>query len=216
MKRRTFVQSAALGALGIGLKPDFSPLSLFAAQGVHHWLRQLTGSCGARWRSTANQSSASFQELTTSLNGYFAKRGYSANNFGYYFYGSAGNACFYALKMRHANTGIQDLLVPVLALQPDGAWRHIFTLSGFQLEALAHAAEALKDQELPLQQLLLPDPTGTPSYTGFNSQKAHIAFKTLVKSNTTQTSITISSQKTIIYQHEFTSKHCLTGSAVHV
>ena len=216
MKRRVFVQSAAISAFGLSLKPGFVPFSLFQSSGVQQWLRALVVATSAKRRSSALVGRESFEALTATLNAYFSKRGYHAEHTGFYFYNEQERCCFYPLKLQHSVAGLCDMLVPVLTRDSDGSWRHINTLTGYQVEALARAAKALADHPTPLQHLLLPanGPSRVPAHIGFGSEKASIAFSTSLQDGIAKTSISISDHGQVIFKDTFISRHCLTVSMV--
>jgi hypothetical protein len=214
MKRRAFVHTAVFSAIGIGISPSLPLFSFFQPAGVNQWLRQLLAATKGKRLLIAPVATASFQELTTSLNVYFAKRGYIAEHPDYFFYKGQENTCLYALKLRHAASGMCDILVPVLTIGPDGNWHHTNTLTGYQVEALARAADALADQPIPLQQLLLPSGAKAriPAHLGFSSNAADISFSTRIQGGKALTSIAVNNNGQILFQDSFESKHCLTNS----
>ena len=212
MKRRTFVRTAALSAFGLSLKPGIAPFAFLHTTGVQQWLRSLVAATSARRRSGALVAAESFRELTNSLNTYFSKRGYEADHSEFYFYNEQESCCFYALKLQHSAAGLSDVLVPVLTRSSDGAWQHVNTITGYQLEALAVAAKALAEHPTPLQQLLLPgNKRGSiPAHIGFSSEQADVAISTRLQGGKAETSIAISDKGQVIFNRTFASRHCLT------
>lgn len=217
MKRRTFVRSAAISAFGLSLNPFKNSIFNFQATRAHQWLGALVSATLAKRRSGPSVGSGSFQELSGTLNAYFAKRGYKADHSGYYFY-NGGYCCFYPLKLEHSASGLSDVLVPVLAHSTDGSWRHINTFTGYQMEALARAADALADYPVPLQQLLLPATGGRVNHAlgAYRSQHADVTMATRIKDGKAETDISISDAGRVFFKDTFVSKHCLTSDTAKV
>lgn len=217
MKRRTFVRSAALGAMGLSLTPGILPFP-FQQSGSQQWLKSLVNASGAKRRSIASESADSFRTLTESLQAYFSKRGYGKTGSDYYFYNAGGSYCFYTMKLQHGAHTMDDVLIPVLQLDPNGSWRHIRTLTGYQLEALAEAANALSGHAQPLQEILLPGAgrPAVPSHLGFNAQEAEVSISTRLSGGNAETSIAIMDRDQLIFNKIFKSRHSLTAFAAQV
>jgi hypothetical protein len=215
MKRRDFVQSAIVTAIGLPLIPGTS-LSVFQENGVQQWFHFLISATSAKRQSHPLQGRASFETATASLNAYFSKRGYQALSSDFYFYNDQQQCCFYPLKLQHSAAGLCDMLIPVLTRDSGGAWHHVNTITGYQLEALARAARALAEHPVPLQHLLLPasGPSRVPAHIGFGSEKAMVACSTKLKSDIAETNISISVDGQMIFNDTFISRHCLTFAAV--
>ncbi|MBU6340727.1 MAG: hypothetical protein KGS48_04455 [Bacteroidetes bacterium] len=216
MKRRTFVRNATLGALGVGLQPSRVLAAGNARTYVWDWMHHLKDLAQTKRRAQASCHSASFLLLVTKLNSYFEARGYApVSGAGYFFAGIQENICFFPLQLRHSRAGVTDLLVPMLVLNAEGEWSHALTLTGYQLEALHHAALKLGNQALPIADYLLPtslkcaDQTKVPHFT---TKMGFLEIETRIENNLTKTRISVFAGNKIILTDTFVSRHCLTSS----
>jgi hypothetical protein len=214
MKRRTFVRTASIGVFGLGINPRLLPAQTKPDASVHHWMDQLVDATGARRRSGPVNAPESFKAKTKSLNGYFAERGYHKESNSVYFYGDQHNCCFYALSLRHTRSGLNDVLLPVLSLDEAGNWQHIATLTGFQLEALAHAASRLSGPASTLQGQLLPAPSGSNMLPNgaFHNQEGLVEIQTVVLTTGAQTTIRMTGPHGDHLNETFQSAHGLICS----
>jgi hypothetical protein len=216
MKRRTFVQTAAVTVFGLSIHADVIARPFHQpTKGVQHWLRQLAIATSAQRRSKASLALSSFRERTDIVDAYFARHGYFSDNSGYYFYNEKESCCFYSLTLRHSKSGLQDMLVAVLTLDADHVWRHTHTLTAYQLEALARAANAMTGHQA-LQALLLPVPCAArlPMPQAYKSQLAEVSISTEIHRGKAATNIRIMENGQTLFQDTFESEHNLTSQPV--
>jgi hypothetical protein len=217
MKRRTFVRTAALGALGLGVNTG-----LFAANGNNNskarvWLQQLTDLIDARPQRKALSSPDSFLQLAAQLNKYFSERGYSTQfDSRFYFYGPQQNCCLFPLELRHARSGTSDFVAPVLRLNAQQEWEHFHTMTGFELEALVHASKALlKTHPETVAALLMPDPARTSNMRKphYDTAAGTVHVTTQMQANKSRTYIQVTNKGNAVFTDTFESGHCLYTAA---
>jgi hypothetical protein len=216
MNRRSFVRTTAIGAFGLGFNPDLTVLSGFQQHTVKKWLHDLVDFTGAKRRSGALEGADSLRAKTTELNAYFTARGYAPESNSVYFYHQNEACCFYALYLRHAASGLTDLLLPVLSRDASGNWHHIATLTGFQLEALAMAAGKLKEHALPGYMLLLPAPA-MPQILPigrFNTSAGSVVAITRLSDTSGYTTLTVTSNQNELLNTTFDTRHCLKTTQI--
>ena len=211
MKRRTFVQSGVATAFGLALHPSISPLSILEQHNVHAWLRQFSVLTQSRRLSALRIASSGDLQQMDALDTYFAKRLFHRESNAVHMVSNADiSHLFYPVYLRRATAGLCDILLPVFTKQADQPWQHIGTFTGFQVEALVHAAARLKDQAVVLEGLLLPVCAGTTEGVFFNykSQSGGVSISTTVKEQAT-TTIRVYQGNTLLLEDTYVSKHCL-------
>ncbi len=215
MKRRNFVQNTAVSVLGYNVLHTFlDPGDLFRKSNGRVWFDQLCKATKTTYRSNRSQISDELYQSIKSVNAAFARQGYTYSKSGYHFYNQPEGYCFYALEFHHPESGVTDLLIPVLHELPNGTWRHFTTINGFQLEALVHSATRLNCPE-PLQQVLLPGYVQGGSKTPYvlHSKLAEIDIVThLNKDYGAKTHVNVSIARRSVFNDTFISMHCLTCS----
>lgn len=216
MKRRTFVRNAAVGALGISVQPSFAYGAGNTKTHIWDWMQHLKDLAQTKRRTQAQHDSASFLALVENLNQYFSARGYApVAGAGFFFTGTVENTCFFPLQLRNARAGATDLLVPMLALNAAGKWHHALTLTGYQLEALHHAAQKMDAQSLNIADYLLPvsgQVSNQHTSPYFNTKMGTLCIETRLVGSQSKTKITVSAGNEIVLSDTFVSKHCLTSS----
>jgi hypothetical protein len=216
MKRRTFVRNAAVGALGVSVQPSFAYGAGNTKTHIWDWMQHLKDLGQTKRRTQAQHDSASFLALVENLNQYFSARGYApVAGAGFFFTGAVENTCFFPVQLRNARAGATDLLVPMLALNAEGKWYHALTLTGYQLEALHHAAQKMDAQQFNLADYLLPfsmQVSNQHNSPYFNTKMGALCIETRIEGNQSKTQVTVTANNEIVLSDTFISKHCLTSS----
>lgn len=209
MNRRNFLHTGSLSALGLSLPAGMLALELKKTQTVHSWLQQLAVAAGTRRRSSLLIWSKSLREQMLQSNTYLADRGFLREDSALYFYGPDQKYCFYPLVLRHRSTELTDLLVPVFGQRPDGQWQQIIVLTGYQIEALAHAATGLQEQTLALHELLMP--TGFAPVNGleYSTRQGSVSTRTQLHRGVATTVLTVRRGAEILFSETRRSQHCL-------
>lgn len=213
MIRRTFLHTGAWSLLGLSLPGRIFPEFRNPSPAVNHWLRQLVAAVGARRRSGLWGLAERLQEQILRTNAFLAVRGYVSLDSGLYFSPGRPDICFYPLFLERAAAGLTDLLAPVLARRPDGSWRQLVVLTGYQLEALARAAAALADRETPLSELLLPAGPVANAEGSFPTTRGSVAIGTSLDHGTATTQIVVRAGQNVIFTENFVSEHCLSSTS---
>ncbi len=216
MKRRTFVRNAAVGALGVSVQSSFAYGAENTKTHIWDWMQHLKDLAQTKRRTQAQRGSETFLSLVEDLNRYFAARGYApVAGAGFFFTGTFENTCFFPLQLRNARAGATDLLVPMLALNAEGQWYHALTLTGYQLEALHHAAQKLDAQLLNLADYLLPVSVQVSNQYNrphFITKMGTLCIETHIEGSQSKTQVTVKSGNETVFSDTFISKHCLTSS----
>ena len=212
MKRRFFLQTSTLGIAGLGL-----PAGAFSLvkqhEGVRAWFRLLVDTAAARHKSNLSGHSAQLAELVVQTDAFLDARGFERENSGAFFC-AGNNTCFYPLILRRASASLTDFLVPVFHRQPDGAWKRLAVLTGYQLEALGRAATALSEQTIPPHELLLPAGPSPADGSTYQTLRGAVTMKTQLQYGSAQTEITIYSGQQIIFTEKYRSRHTLCSTPI--
>ena len=198
--------------MGLSLPAGILALDWKKTPTVHCWLQQLAIAAGTRRRSSLLIWSVSLREQMSQSNAYLAARGFLREDSALYFYGSDQNYCFYPLVLRHRLTGTTDLLVPVFGRRADGNWQQINVLTGYQIEALAYAATALAERELPVDKLLMP--AGFAPFNGleYRTHQGTVSTRTQLHKGAASTVLTICQGTDILFSETILSRHCLRST----
>ena len=213
MKRRHFLQTGSVGALGFILPAGLLHLNGSATQNIHQWLAQLASATGTRRRSSLLVWSADLQQKMLETNQDLASHGFFPENSALYFYSSGQSHFFYPLVLRHRVSGMTEFLVPVFGRQSNGAWRKLTVLTSYQIEALAHAAQALAEQELSLQEVLLPAGIQKTYGPEYNTSRGVVSTMTRLHNGAATTHLTVRQGDETIYNHTILSQHNLSTTA---
>ncbi len=209
MKRRTFLSTGPLSLLGLSLPAGVLSLTTHQRQGVQHWLPDLARAMGAKRRSAAFFWPENLRGQIKTTNTFLAARGYIGEAAGAFF-SAEKSYCFYPRILRRSQAGLLDMLVPILAIGPDGRWRQVLVLTGFQIEALARAAAALAATDLPIADLLLPLRPVQGGANGYESRLGRVEMITRVQNSHAYTRITVQNGGEVVYNDYFQSQHTLT------
>lgn len=212
MKRRTFLQTSTLGLAGLGLPAGASSL-MQQQEGIQAWFRQITDAVQARRKSNLSGCPPQLTNLILETDTFLAGRGFEREINGAFFCAD-GNTCFYPLLLRRATAGLSDFLVPVFNRQPDGAWKRLAVLTGYQLEALGRAASALAEQPIPPHELLLPAGPSPADGSTYQTLRGAVTTKTQLQYGSAQTEITIYSDQQIIFTENYRSRHTLCSTPI--
>lgn len=208
MKRRTFLSTAPLSLLGLGL-PVGAAASLGGQKpGIRQWLLDLARAVPAK-RAAAFFWPSGLREQIDISNAFLAARGYLAEEAGAFF--SVGQThCFYPLALRRSQAGLLDLLVPVFTRDAAGDWQQVLVLTGYQIEALARATAVLSAAELPVAGLLLPVRRVAGEAGSYESRLGRVKMITRMQQGQAQTAITVRHGGAVVYDAVFQSLHTLT------
>ncbi len=214
MKRRTFVQTGVAGALGLALQPAGLHFLTPNQDDVQSWLLQFSKSIKSRPVWGVRVLSDTDLQMTESLDSYFSKRFFQRESKQVYLVANTElSYFFYPVFLRHASARLCDILLPVFMRQSEGAWRHIGTFTGFQVEALARAAAILKDREIgPLLLPVAPGVTEGPVYS-YKTRTGSVSISTVVKEKGS-TSMRIYSDGQLLLEENFGSAHCLNSGKI--
>ena len=213
MNRRNFLHTGSISALGLSLPAGILSLDWKKSTDVHGWLQQLASATAARRRSSLFVWSQALRARMLQTNTFLAGRGYVLEDTTVYFYAPAQDYCFYPLALRHRPTGLNDLLVPVLGRNAEGQWQQLVVLTGYQVEALALAAAALAEKELPLHELLLP--AGFIPHDGLSyiTSRGSVSMETRLHNGRATTELRVRQGTETLYDGTFISQHCLSTAA---
>lgn len=197
---------------GLGLPAGAFSL-LQPQEGVQAWMRRIVDAVSARRKSNLSGCPRQLADLILETDTFLAGRGFEREISGAFFCAD-GNTCFYPLLLRRATAGLNDFLVPVFNRQPDGAWKRLAVLNGYQLEALGRAASALAEQPIPPHELLLPAGPSPADGSTYQTLRGAVTMITHLKYGSAQTEITIYSDRQIIFTENYRSRHTLCSTPI--
>lgn len=209
MKRRFFVQTAACTTLGAGI-PLHGALSQVVDQGSASLMTRLQR---AEWsflvqrRSKALRGADSLHAAVAARCEFLAGQGYVRATPQAYFFGIHEEFSFLPVIKQNTGSAPTDVLLPVFRQDADLQWHYAHTLTGFQLEAMLYASQALRlSGPAALQRLLLPigkngvhDSTGT-----YRTQAGRVDMVTHVKKGVCTTTCTVHHDDGVLFSDTFT------------
>ena len=149
----------------------------------------------------------------TSLN--WEKTGYKP--YSNYCYSSRdGYLKMFPMHLHTHNTGKLDNVLLCFGKNPNGEWKALKSLSGFDLEAITVAMKELKikNNTVDLTHYLFPAPVQQLDPYSFETRKGNVFLKTLLSSEQTSTKIVVMEGSTIVFQKEIISQHSLVVKSV--
>ncbi len=208
MKRRNFLRTGALSLVSLSLPaPAFS---LNRNSNVHNWVSQLAISLSARRRISSFDWPQQLREQVQQTDAFLAGRNFLRETSGAFFC-AQGQTCFYPLVLRNACADMAEVLMPVFHRQADGTWKRLAALTGYQIEALTLAASALANQEIPLNELLLPAGKNPAAGSEYFTRQGRVVIKTQIQNGTAETEIQVFSGNTVVFAEQFSSRHTLSS-----
>lgn len=212
MKRSTFFRTTALGALGLGLQPSFAAVPFFQGNSAQQWISRLRSALNVKFRMSAKFSPESLSIQVARQSDFLEKHGFIAGNEKICFFGENETFCFYPAVFRHDTSGTTEMLLPVFFRNSEGVWSHQQTLTGFQLEALCRAADALSGRPEPLYALLMPslNSGGAGSPNTFQTLEGSVGITSKVLEGKVQTRCVVHGRNGLVFDETFVSVHCLS------
>jgi len=214
MKRRIFLQTGAFGLIGLGVPSVVSAaVSNSPFAGVSNWFHHWVTVTGAQRRSVAGVPSEVLRQTIENINALWVRQDFDPRDSSLFFCNSGpATRCFYPLVLRRAAAGLTDFLTPVLEECPDGSWRTLVVLSGYQLEALARASIALAKQteELPLTDLLMPAGPVDMRDGSIPTRRGKIFIETQLQKGEAFTQVQVQENGQVVFSGKFVSAHCLS------
>lgn len=214
MKRRIFLQTGTFGLISLGVPSVVSAaVSSSPFSGVSDWFRQLTAITGAQRRSAVGAQPKTLRQAMENINAFWARQDFESRDSSLFFcYSGQATCCFYPLVLRRAAAGLTDFLTPVLEERPDGSWRTLVVLSGYQLEALARASIALAKQteDSPLADLLLPAGPVNMRDGSIPTRRGKIFIETQLQKGEAFTQVQVQENGQVVFSEKFVSAHCLS------
>lgn len=157
MKRRTFLYNVTLGTLGFGFFPgNFSRFSRNPFADSLEAFLQAIGARAQNWRTGDSFLNEAFAKAIIP----WKKTGYTPLRNDFYLC-QKDQTAISILQLTHKELGVLDVSAVIFRRDVSvEKWKLVASLSGFQLEALVKAAEALQSGNGPgrLAKLLLPSP----------------------------------------------------------
>lgn len=172
-------------------------------------MRAWAEAIGARRRPVTLFGPAALQGQIEATNAFLASCGYLSEDASVYFSPNRTH-CFYPLVLRRSEAGLLDMLVPVFRVGADGSWQKVTVLTSYQIEALARAAAALSETELPLADLLLPLRLAHDGKSGYESRHGRVRINNRMRKGRAHTTITVQNGRETAYEAAFASQHDLT------
>ena len=208
MKRRNFVQNAAVGI--VGLNAGTTDLHFLQDSPLRKVFDKFVKITGLTPCLSSFFLDAQLVAVSNSFKMKHALKGYSFRKCDRYFYGAHNTFCIYAYERYHDATGLCDMIVPFFKKDNDGQWSHFYTANGFQIVALTKLADQCTVEHFHPGAALLPVSRGTGSEITFKSQLADVSIHTKTFSERADT---IAFFKSTVVKHQvaFTSA-CLTCS----
>lgn len=211
MKRRFFVRSVAVSAVGVGVIPSQLTAMVNPAHLLVRSIRQLASLLKAAERDKSSCGSAQLKRLIQQTNERYAALGFRESGSSCFFSGH-NSYCYYPLAYHHPSVGTLEVLLPVFHRDSEGQWKLLKTFSGFQIEALAKAASAISDSGSgQLHDLLFPvnrEPVvgiGGKYYT----KSGTVQIVTTCISGNGHTTCTVQGTDGVEYTESFKSRHAL-------
>lgn len=214
MKRRSFVQQSALGAIGIGIGTPALAYNPFAFRYTHviQWLRQMSWNLIITRRSQAHSSPSSFENITSEKNEHFAQLAFVKPDEHFYFFGDHDQFAFYPLVSTQQSSGSPDFIMPLFRQFETGEWQYVQTLNGFQVEAMVKASHALRKKEpSQLQHLIFPvgKMTGENSAGSYATHNGFVQVVTQLKRGRALSTYTIFDQSGKVHKDTFSCLHLM-------
>lgn len=218
MKRRNFVFHSAIGFLGAGLAP--ASVFRFGSKGmVDTWLIELTPLVILQKRSMIFGGDPVLVKALEIEALPYEKFGYRKENQALYLYNN-GQTAFNILVKRDAENKMIDVILPVMDLRKDGKWERATTLSGFQVEAIAHTAKKLLElnySPAEIRALLMPSrPNSQKVGSHFHTKEGTVTVVTTIGLRHASSEIIVRKGDQVIFKDKINSLHCLSCNAFSV
>ncbi|HNE28239.1 MAG: hypothetical protein U0U46_18335 [Saprospiraceae bacterium] len=208
MIRRSFLQTGALGLLGLSLPSGVSAAIFQPAPNATNWFGQLVSLVGACRRTPFLMHPRALRNQIHQTNTLLAATGFNSRDSSLFFYPDQTDFCFYPLLLHRASAGLVDLLMPVLGQNADGSWRQIAVLTSYQMEALVRASAALAAYDAPMAEFLLP--AGPLAGASIPTKRGRVEIETCLENGTAITRISVEERGNVIFSDKFVSEHCLS------
>lgn len=144
-------------------------------------------------------------------------KGFSQQHTSFYFYNNT--YAFVVLEKWHSVIDLKEVALPIWAKQADGKWKHLTSLSVFQLEAIAYACDALASEytDETIADYLLPIATNKQNYLLFPGDyptlKGLVRVVPKVAPSGVSVYMQIAQDSQAIWEDRFISHYCLTCQA---
>ena len=214
MKRRTFVQQSAFGAISLGVvsgNTAFNPFS-FTPHDVTKWLRNMSWNLVLTRRSSSQLDPASFDQITTAKNEHFALLGFVRQEDHFYFFGDRDHFAFYPLVSTASFSGSHDFIMPVFRHLSKDQWQYVQTLSGYQVEAMMQASHALRKKgPSAVQNLVFPvgKNSGESTSGSYATNNGHVQVITKLKKGKAITTYSVFDPSGKIHEESFACSHLM-------
>lgn len=197
--------------MSIGMPLSVSSMLRNDQTGVDHWLHQFSESVQARRKTMTFLQPQELVSQIGQTDSFLAARGFLRESSSTFFCAS-GRICFYPLVLKQARVQLNDLLIPVFNRQADGSWKRLVVLTGYQVEALSRAANALAGLDIPLHEILLPAGAIAADGSKFITSRGEVSVKTQIKDGFAQTDITVRGDQKTLFSDSFRSQHTLRST----
>lgn len=216
MNRRGFVQTTALGALGLYHTPGIGQI-ICPSEQWQTWLNEVIINCGVKEIAGWRQLDVALSKAASELLSQADWKGFYPHHARFYFY--HGTYAFTVVEKLHEAIGLKEIALPLWSKQADGKWKYVMSLSIFQLEATAKACKALaaKYPDNTMSQYLLPIERRIQKpllYPGdYQTTRGWVSVTPTIKSSRFTVELKIAADDQLILTEYFASAYCLTCQA---